>query len=183
MPHAGRSSEGAATLREMREFASFPPATQRYVRRSLDIGLGRGNAVATWSRDMVETSAIRAQVGVYRLLVDLRAQVPQTVDHGELVGFYDRLVAATGFDLGQGRLSGFAPYRFLYERLLGARVRPWLPGAFAAAAMLPSLDPRLRRAMLETLPEAVATAPGWSDREPAFFPEWVDKSDLDTAAA
>lgn len=183
MPHLDRSSGGAATLREMREFASFPPATQRYVRRSLDIGLSRGNAVATWSRDTVEASAIRAQAGVYRLLTDIRAQVPATAGHDELIGFYDRLVAMTGFDLGQGRLSGFAPYRFLYERLLGARVRPWLPGAFTAAAMLPSLDPRLRKAMLETMPEAVATAPGWSDREPAFFPEWVDKSDFDTAAA
>lgn len=183
MSHVGRSSEGAATLREMREFASFPPATQRYVRRSLDIGLDRGNAIATWSRDMVEASAIRAQARVYRLLTAIRAQVPATPDHGELIGFHDRLVAVTGFDLGQGRLSGFASYRFLYERLLGARVRPWLPGAFAAAAMLPSLDPRLRKAMLETMPEAVVTAAGWSDREPAFFPEWVDKSGLDTAAA
>lgn len=183
MSHADRTGQGAATLREMREFASFPPATQRYVRRALDIGLGRGNAVATWSRDMVEASAIRAQGHVYRLLGEIRAGLPETADQGELLGFYDRLVVVTGFDLGQGRLSGFNAYRFLYERLLGARVRPWLPGAFAAAAMQPSLDPRLRKAMLETMPEAVVTAAGWSGREPAFFPEWVDKSGLDTAAA
>ncbi len=183
MSHIGRSNEGTATLREMREFAGFPPATQRYIRRSLDIGLGRGNAIATWSRDMVEASAIRGQARIYGLLSDIRAHLPETADHAELLGFFDRLVVLTGFDLGQGRLSGFAAYRFLYERLLSARVRPWLPGAFAAAAMLPSLDPQLRKAMLETMPEAVVTAPGWSDREPAFFPEWVDKSGLDAATA
>ena len=33
-----RPAEGAMTLAEMKEFASFPSATQRYIRRSLDIG-------------------------------------------------------------------------------------------------------------------------------------------------
>ena len=32
------------TINEMREFASFTPAEQRYIRRSLDIGLGRCDA-------------------------------------------------------------------------------------------------------------------------------------------
>lgn len=183
MSGTGRSNEGSSTLREISEFASFPAATQRYIRRSLDIGLERGNAIATWSRDMVEAAAIRAQAHVYELLEPLRSRVPESTEYGELMGFQDLLVSVSGFDLGQGRLNGFGAYRFLYERLIGARVRPWLPGGFAAAAMLPSLDPRLRKSLLETIPEAVATAPGWSGREPAFFPEWVDKSGLDAAAA
>lgn len=29
--------------------------------------------------------------------------------------------------------------------------------------------------------EAAATAPGWSNREPAFFPEWVEKVDVTVA--
>ncbi len=183
MAEARRSNEGASTLREIAEFASFPAATQRYIRRSLDIGLGRGNAIATWSRDMVEAAGIRAQAHIYELLVPLRERIPDSTEYAGLVGFQDLLVAVSGFDLGQGRLNGFGAYRFLYERLIGARVRPWLPGGFAAAAMLPALDPRLRKSLLETIPETVATAPGWSGREPAFFPEWVDKSGLDAAAA
>ena len=183
MPETRRSNEGASTLREIAEFASFPAATQRYIRRSLDIGLERGNAIAIWSRDMVEAAAIRAQVHMYEHLVPLRARVPASTEYAELVGFHDLLVSVSAFDLGQGRLNGFGPYRCLYERLSGARVRRCRSGGFAAAAMLPSLDPRLRKNLLETIPEAVATAPGWSGREPAFFPEWVDKSGLDAAAA
>ena len=34
-----KRAEGAMTLAEMKEFASFPAATQRYIRRSLEIGL------------------------------------------------------------------------------------------------------------------------------------------------
>src|SRR3546814_6520150 len=101
--------------------------------------------------------------------------LPICPDLGDLMPFYGPLIALSGFDLGQGRLPSFSSYRFLYERLLGARVRPWLPGAFASAAMLPSLDPTRRKALLETIPEAVATAPGWSIREPVFYPEWVEK--------
>ena len=87
------------------------------------------------------------------------------------------LVTMTAFDLGQDRLPCFASYRFLYERLIGASVRPWLPGAFCAAAALPHLHPDRRRTLLQSISEAAATAPGWSNREPVFYPEWVEKVD------
>ncbi len=56
-----KQAEGAMTLAEMKEFAGFPAATQRYVRRSLDVGLEREDAMARWSRDVVEAASIRAQ--------------------------------------------------------------------------------------------------------------------------
>ena len=59
--------------------------------------------------------------------------------------FFAPLVTISAFDLGQDRLASFGAYRFLYERLIGANVRPWLPGAFCAAAALPHLHPEKRR--------------------------------------
>ena len=88
------------------------------------------------------------------------------------------LVTLTAFDLAGNRLTCFASYRFLYERLLGAAVRPWLPAVFVAAAALPHLHPDRRRHLLQSLSEGAATASGWSGREPVFFPEWVEKVDL-----
>ena len=35
-----KPADGALTLAEMKEFGSFSKATQRYIRRSLDVGLG-----------------------------------------------------------------------------------------------------------------------------------------------
>ncbi len=58
-----KRAEGAMTLAEMKEFASFPAATQRYIRRSLDIGLDRDDAMARWSRDVVEAASIRRRRG------------------------------------------------------------------------------------------------------------------------
>ncbi len=47
--------------RKSRSSRASPPLTQRYIRRSLDIGLERDDAIARWSRDMVEETAIRVQ--------------------------------------------------------------------------------------------------------------------------
>jgi len=170
-----KPAEGAMTLAEMKEFAGFSAATQRYVRRSLDIGLDRDDALARWSRDVVETASIRAQARMYDRLPDLRALLPDDSALDAVEPFMAPLVTLSAFDLGQGRLPTFSAYRFLYERLLGAEVRPWLPSAFCAAAALPTLHPDLRRRLLQSISEAAATASGWSNRRPAFFPYWVEK--------
>ena len=85
-------------IAEMREFAGFAPCEQRYIKRSLDIGLARTDAFRRWGRCEEENVAIRRQYVAYQ---DLKA-------------------------------------------------------------------------LLQSLSEAAATAPGWSEREPVFLPEYVD---------
>src|SRR3546814_3653780 len=53
MTMATRSGPAAGdlSLSEIREFAGFPAATQRYIRRSLDIGLERDDAIARRSEE------------------------------------------------------------------------------------------------------------------------------------
>lgn len=165
------------TLAEMKEFAGFAAATQRYIRRSLDIGLDRDDALSRWSRDVVEAASIRAQAQHYGRLPQIRGMVPDDSGLDACEPLLSPLVTVSAFDLGQGRLTSFAAYRFLYERLVGAQVRPWLPAAFCAAAALPHLHPELRRKLLQSISEAAATASGWSSRQPAFFPYWVEKVD------
>ena len=69
----------------------------------------------------------------------LRGEKPCETNLDALESFLGKLVRLTAFDLAQEKITGFTAYRFLYERLLGAQVRPWLPGAFCAAAALPHL--------------------------------------------
>jgi hypothetical protein len=176
-----RPADGALTLLEMKEFGSFPKGTQRYIRRSLDVGLGRRDAIKRWSRDVGEAASIRAQDNIYGRLDHIRNHVPDDSGLDEMEPLMAPLITMTAFDLGQDKLPDFASYRFLYERLIGAAVRPWLPAAFCAAAALPHLHPDRRRALLQSISEAAATAPGWSNREPVFFPEWVEKVDVTVA--
>ncbi len=166
---------GSLAIAELKEFASFDSASQRYIRRSLDVAFGRADALTLWSRDMVEQAGILAQAKVYAVLPELRAIVPGDSGLELLDPFLGKLIRITAFDLGQGRLASFCAYRFLYERLVGAHARSWFPSAFCAAATLPHLHPTRRKALLQSISEAAATAPGWSGRAPVFFPEWVEK--------
>ena len=161
-------------IAEMREFAGFAPCEQRYIKRSIDIGLARTDAFRRWGRSEVENTAIRRQYVAYQDLKALRSLIPQEDTPAEVERFMGKLVRLAAFDLEQERLQSFSAFRFLYERLLGARARPYLPAAFCAASSLPSMRPEGRKQLLQSLSEAAATAPGWSTREPVFFPEYVD---------
>ena len=176
-----KPADGALTLVEMKEFASFTKGTQRYIRRSLDVGLGRRDAMKRWSRDVGEAASIRAQERVYRRLDHIRDYIPDDSGLDAMEPMMGPLVTMAAFDLGQDKLLDFASFRFLYERLVGAAVRPWLPAAFCAASALPHLHPERRRSLLQSISEAAATAPGWSNREPVFYPEWVEKVDITVA--
>lgn len=164
----------ALTIAELREFASFAPGEQRYIKRSLDIGLGRQDAFKLWARDADERASIRSQYVVYQELKGLRGTEPDEILLDGIEDFIGKLIRVSAFDLAQEKLHGFSPYRFLYERLLGAEVRPWLPSAFCAAAALPQIRPDRRKLLLQSLSESAATAPGWSEREPSFYPEFVE---------
>lgn len=167
----GNTGTAMLTINELREFAGFSPCEQRYIKRSLDIGLGRQDAFRLWAR----IASIRSQYVLYQELKGLRAELPDETGFEGLDRFMGTLVRLTAFDLAQERIGSFPAYRFLYERLLGARARPWLPAAFCAAAALPHIRPDRRKALLRSISEAAATAPGWSMREPGFYPEWVEK--------
>lgn len=161
-------------IAELREFAEFDPAEQRYIRRSLDIGLARADAIERWARDTDEASSIRRQTRAYQQLRSLRAALPAMRSGDRMDEFLGRLIKLTVFDLAQGCINGFAAYRFLYERLLGPEARPWLPAAFCAASALPQIVPERRKVLLHSISEAAACAPGWSKRRPGFYPDWIE---------
>ena len=163
------------TINEMREFAGFSAAEQRYIRRSLDIGLSRSDAFKVWSRTAEEAAGIRSQYIAYQELKALRSGIPCSSNLHTIEGFLGKLARVAAFDLAQERIGCFSAFRFLYERLLGAEARPWLPSAFCAAAALPQIRPERRKLLLQSLSEAAATAPGWSDRAPSFYPEFIEE--------
>lgn len=164
----------SATIAELREFASFAACEQQYIARSLDLGLGRQDPRRLPLRDAPEIASIRSQGRVYRDLEALRTQVPAESGFEDLEHFLGRLIRIAAFDLAQDRLRCFSAFRFLYERLLGPQVRPFLPSVFCAAAALPQIRPEKRKLLLQSISEAAATAPAWSARAPSFFPESIE---------
>ena len=61
-------ANGAMLISEMKEFASFAKATQRYIRRSLDVAYGRRDPIECWARDEGEAGHDRGELAVARLL-------------------------------------------------------------------------------------------------------------------
>ena len=162
------------SIAEMREFAGFTPGEQAFITRSLDVGLARGDAFKCWTGGSDSNSAIRGQYIAYRELRELRASVPAETGFEGVAGFIGTLVRISAQDLAQERLASFSAYRFLYERLLGPDVRPFLPAAFCGAAALPQIRPERRKLLLQSLSESAATAPAWSEREPGFYPVRIE---------
>lgn len=171
-------SKTSNTISEMREFATFPSSAQRYIRRSLDVAAKDPGSVSRWARDDVEAASIRAQFGIYERLDAIRHLMPDASGIVDAEPMISPLVTMAAFDLGQDRLPSFSAFRFLYERILGGGSRPWLPSAFMAAAGMPHIRPDRRGELLKSISEAAATAPGWSAREPEFYPRWVEKVEM-----
>ena len=162
-------------LSEMKQFAGFSPAEQRFIRRSLDVALKRCDAAACWARSGTEADEIAKQERRYRLIPLIRACIPGDDDMEATESFLAPLITMTAADLAESKLSGFEAYRFLYERVVGPEVRPWLLSAFCAAAAMPAIHPEFRKQLMESIPLQAVVVAGWSIQPPTFYPEWVEK--------
>lgn len=162
-------------LDEMKQFGGFTASEQRYIRRSLDVAFSRGDPVACWARNLTEADQIKAQARRYKMLDAIRPCLPDDPDPESAECFLAPLITLLAADLVEGNLTEFEAYRFLYERLLGAEARPWLLGAFCAAASMPAIHPEMRKHLLQSIPVLDVVAAGWSIQAPVFFPEWVEK--------
>ena len=168
-------NQSSQLLGEMQHFASFSPGEQRFIRRSLDVGLKRCDALTCWSRNSAESDRIEEQGRRYRIVDLVRACIPDDDSMEATECFLSPLITMSVADLAEGKLGSFEAYRFLYERLVGPEVRPWLLSAFCAAASMPSVHPELRKQLMESIPLQAVTTAGWSIRAPLFYPEWVEK--------
>ena len=162
---------GAIMLGEIQEFGSFTFTAQRYICRSLDVSNIPDLSPQEWAHTAREADDIRAQMQVYGLLAGIRDSMPHEQAHINAEGFLLPLISVTAFDLSCRCLDSFAAYRFLYERLLGPMVRPWLSSAFAAASALPHFSADERSALLASVGAALTDQ--WSPAEPTFYPQWI----------
>jgi hypothetical protein len=173
-------SIGSMFIAQVREFASFTPREQQYILRSLDIAQNNEKIFFHWERDVKEGISVQEQIEDYAIVNGLRRIMPQEYDESMIESFMGPLIKLTVSDLARDYIDSFCAYRFLYERLLGALVRPWLPSTFCAAAAVPDLRPDRRKKLLQSISEASATASSWSKWEPFFIPKRVNNIDEQT---
>lgn len=162
---------GEMIFAEMQEFASFAIEAQHYICRSLDAGLSPDVSPADWARSEREAHDIFAQKQAYRLLPGIRAALPGADGIMDSEAFLLPLIAVSTFDMTCGPIVSFAEYRFLYERLLGPKVRPWLASAFLAAAASPHFPAEIRQGLVRSVYSGLTDR--WSSARPAYQPRWL----------
>lgn len=162
-------------LAEIGEFATFTAAEQRYIRRSLDVAEQGADASEKWARGIIEAGSIGEQAKRYSTIDAVRRLLLSDLEPGDTSTVLPILIKLSAFDLQSGKLTSFAAYRFLYERLFGAAVRPWLLSGFTCAATLPCIHPELRAELMGSLSRAEIIETCSNGGEATFVPEWVEK--------
>jgi hypothetical protein len=123
--------------------APLRPAVMAYVvSRLRAVGL---TVDRSWL-DVVGSQPLSAVLlsGDAKLIAEARTRIPQSNAYWELGPFFECAIPAAAFDLGNGPFDTFEEFEFLYDRLLGAIAKPWLPPLFLAAASMPGLIPEAR---------------------------------------
>ena len=163
--------KGSRLIEQLREFTSFTRQSQRFICCSLDTAFAPDISPTHWARNAAEADAIAAQKQVYKALPSIRASIPRDCAPVDAEAFLYPLMEMTAFDISCAKIASFAQYRFLYERLVGARVRPWLATPFLAAVSLPYIPGGVRHALIATAGDALADE--WPQEEPAYWPLWL----------
>ena len=166
-----RLGTGEMMFAEMQEFASFGIEVQHYICRSLDIAVSPKISPGDWARSEREAHDIYAQKQAYRLLPGIRAALPGPDGFMDSEAFLLPLIAVSTFDVTCGPIESFAEYRFLYERLFGPAVRPWLASAFLAAAASPHFPAEIRKGLVRSVNSCLTDR--WSSAHPAYQPRWL----------
>ena len=163
--------KGSRLIEELREFTSFTRQSQRFICASLDTAFCPDFSPTQWARNDNEAETIAAQKQVYKALSSIRSAIPHDCAPVDAEAFLYPLMEMTAFDISCAKIASFSQYRFLYERLVGARVRPWLATAFMAAVSLPYIPADVRQALIATAEDGLAD--DWSHAEPVYWPRWL----------
>ena len=166
---------------EMEIFASFTPKTQRYMKVSLSIALGKdGDPADKFSRSEEETNEIRFRQKIYLNIEHIARCLNSELDRDNFAHFVGYIIPIATYDLSHGIIYNFQQFYFLYERLFGPKIRMYLPMIYSCVAASPMLNEDTRSDLFDNIHISEATAPisFWGTEDCKFIPEWVDKVEL-----
>ena len=159
---------------ERAEFAQFRSLVQIYIVRALDLGLPRNHPMERWHEGgPVGMAMLLARADAYRHLGVLREELQDCKQVGPDFRYWDAIRKAVRFDVQHEEMGDIAAFRFLYERLLGPPIRPWITSLYLAAVTEPDSTSEWKERCL-----ASVTAADLDDHDdksmPLFFPDIVD---------
>ncbi|MDR7102308.1 hypothetical protein [Croceicoccus sp. BE223] len=136
----------------------------------MDFALPRGDYMARWPTSFFDLHTNHTRAKVYSGIPRVR---PLPKVSGPLpLGVKALLDRCAAYDLQHAEMQDFVAFEFLYARLFGAAVRPFLPAAYMAAASSARLPLTTQRAAMGGIAMHEQIADTFDPEEPSFFPEW-----------
>ncbi len=177
-----------SVVAEMQEFAGLEPYEQRFIKQSLYMAsvarhpeaASIEDVVGVWARGEDEEYLIRRQWDTYCQLPKVDRLTPSIFGYQYPPEAVAIILTMISVDLKAERISCFAAYHFLYERLLGPHIRPWLLCMFLWQATQPHLTAQHRESLFDSTPLMEVTATQWDNTASRFFPFWVEADGDDT---
>lgn len=165
-------------LEEIREFATFPRAVQRYIKVSLDVARNiSSDPVEVWSRNRTERKRIRDQQIAYKDIPIIEGYLSNEMGRDDFAFFCGYTIPMGIFDLKDGPITTFVEFRFLYERILGPNSKIYLAMIYSAVIAAPHINSDVREKLFDSIHLYEVSAPidSFDSKEPAFIPTWVSK--------
>jgi len=137
---------------ERAEFADFSREEQLHVIRAIKMADSMSNGASSLAagiaalrnKDSSRLGAALVTIEAGALaqayitaLAELKQAIPRDGEVTANASFLKSLIWLTLRELEQGMIERYSPYRFLYLRLIGREIQPFLPSAFLAAVSLP----------------------------------------------
>lgn len=145
-------------LMEREEFLSFTLPERLHIARALAVARDANcpfNYLATEiaghsfvSRMMFAETAMRYREG---MLDEIRSCIPSDGAVWTNARLMELLMPALSWELNLNLAVRFSPLRFLYERLIGPEIRPFMAAGYAAAALLPRFVREFQEEALDSI--------------------------------
>lgn len=172
---------------ERAEFATFSREEQLHIIRAIKMADSFSNAASTMAAGIAamqlkDSSRLGAALVTIKAgdlaqayvaaLGTIKRGIPRDGEATANATFLRDLIWLTLRELEQGLIERYPPYRFLYERLVGREILPFLPPAFLASVSLPRWDRDWSQGAIASVepqdPDDFGPPPQFFPVEPAF---------------
>jgi hypothetical protein len=159
---------------ERDEFRRLGRAAQIYIVRALDFGLPRNDPMQRWqASDLMGMAMQLAHANVYFHLAEIRERIRDQKQFDSEFSDWELIRLCARIDIKHDEMGNIAAFRFLYERLFGPPIRPWITSVFLEAATSPVLTADWRRRCVLSVTDA--DLDDNDDRTmPLFYPDIGD---------
>ena len=136
---------------EREDFDRLAEDQKLYIVKALDFGLPRDGAMDRWARRGLESALELARLDIYMPIPEMRERLLDAKPVTARLKGWDLIRRCVSFDCQWEPMRTVAAFRFLYERLFGPPIRPWITSLYLAEVTSPGALREWREACISSV--------------------------------